>query len=173
MSPLHRSSRLLLCSLIMVAATGCHHRSGALATNSSTGTWADGAKASAKATETPSREARGGAASEGRPAGPLPAATSSGVSRPAENLPTSRIEDLFAGRFAGLDVQRVSNGGISMRLRGVEPLLVIDGLEADPDMLGSIPPRSVLRIEVLRNVSETALYGSRGLNGVVLLTTRR
>lgn len=89
------------------------------------------------------------------------------------DIRTSRIEDLFVGRYPGLDVQRTGDGGLSMRLRGMEPLVVIDGLEADPDALIGVLPQSVIRIEVLRNVSETALYGSRGVNGVVRVTTRR
>lgn len=88
-------------------------------------------------------------------------------------IPTSRIEDLFVGRYPGLDVQRTSEGGLAMRLRGAEPLVVIDGMEADPDALIGVLPQSVIRIEVLRNISETAIYGSRGVNGVVRVTTRR
>src|SRR5690606_41712249 len=97
--------------------------------------------------------------------------------RPAEGIrsaaPTSRTEDLFSGRHAALNVYRTAAGGIEMRLRGVEPLLVIDGLEADPVALLTIRPESLVRIEVLRNISDTALYGSRGVNGVVRVTTRR
>lgn len=86
---------------------------------------------------------------------------------------TTRIEDLFTGRYAGLDVYRDGNGQIVMRLRGVEPLLIIDGLEADADILGAIPPGQVRSVEVFRSGPDTAIYGSRGVNGVVRVTTDR
>lgn len=84
---------------------------------------------------------------------------------------SSRIEDLFTARYAGLDVHRDLNGRIVMRLRGLEPLLVVDGLEADPDILGALTPQQVRSVEVLRSAAETAVYGSRGANGVVRVTT--
>lgn len=96
-----------------------------------------------------------------------------GRTEAAPAVVTSRIEDLFTGRHAGLDVYRDGNSRIVMRLRGAEPLLLIDGLEADPDILGSLPPREVRSVEVLRSAAETAIYGSRGVDGVVRVTTHR
>lgn len=148
----------VLCALALAVLSGCHHRSG------------------------PNSEYVGATQVDG---GAEPIAVARAIDRPtpeeaeraAERLssvtPTSRIEDLFSGRYAGLNVYRTPTGGIEMRLRGAVPLLVIDGLEADPVALLTIRPESVVRIEVLRNINETALYGSRGVNGVVRVTTRR
>ena len=162
MSPLHSSTRILLCSLVFVAA-GCHYRTAPVAESSVT-SWGKGADAAAPVAAPGSASALPSASGAG-------AATAAG--RVVDGTRTARIEDLFAGRFPGLDVRRTADGGLSMQLRGRQPLLVIDGMEADPVALVSIPPRTVLRIEVLRNGNETALYGSRGLNGEVLVTTRR
>lgn len=157
MSPSHRTTRMLLCT-ILVGVAACHHRPDAFhdsaAPAANTPRAATAAPAVASAT---GADAVGGAAGRSDP----------------DDTRTSRIEDLFAGRFPGLDVTRTGDGGMSMRLRGNEPLLLIDGLEADPVALVAIQPRSVLSIEVLRNVSDTAIYGSRGVNGVVRVTTRR
>jgi TonB-dependent SusC/RagA subfamily outer membrane receptor len=87
-------------------------------------------------------------------------------------LRANRIEDLFVGRFAGLDVQRTSPSTISVRFRGAEPLIVIDGLEADASVLSTVQPRTVVRIDFLRDAASTGIYGNRGINGVLVVTTR-
>jgi TonB-dependent starch-binding outer membrane protein SusC len=93
------------------------------------------------------------------------------------------LADLLQGRIAGLSVQPTRGGGISMRVRGgggeigAAPLVVIDG---DPlpsgsaleSLLQSIDPNDVVRVDVLKDVSATAIYGTRGSNGVVLITLR-
>jgi TonB-dependent SusC/RagA subfamily outer membrane receptor len=95
----------------------------------------------------------------------------------------ARIEDMLRGRIAGVQV-RYEGGGLIIRIRGAEdtgisggdPLFVLDGLPiqqgADGALVG-LNPRDVETIRVLKSASETALYGSRGANGVVLITTRR
>ncbi|MGH7480744.1 MAG: TonB-dependent receptor plug domain-containing protein, partial [Longimicrobiales bacterium] len=95
----------------------------------------------------------------------------------------TRVEELFAGRFAGVRVFRTPSGGISVRIRGVssfdggrEPLYVVDGMPVTvtPDRgLDWLNPADILRIEILKDASATSLYGMRGANGVVLITTRR
>jgi len=93
------------------------------------------------------------------------------------------LADLLQGRIAGLSVVPTRGGGISMRVRGgggeigAAPLVVIDG---DPLPSGSalegflegIDPNDVVRVDVLKDVSATAIYGTRGSNGVVLITLR-
>lgn len=157
MSPSHRTTRMLLCT-ILVGVAACHHRPDS---------FHDSAAPAAR-TQNAATAAPAVAGSTGSEAVPDAAGRSD-----LDDTRTSRIEDLFAGRFPGLDVTRTGDGGISMRFRGNEPLLLIDGLEVDPVALIAVQPRSVLRIEVLRNVSDTAIYGSRGVNGVVRVTTRR
>lgn len=93
------------------------------------------------------------------------------------------LADLLQGRIAGLLVQPTRDGGTSLRVRGgggyigAAPLVVIDG---DPlpsgaaleGFLNSIDPNDVVRVDVLKDVSATAIYGTRGSNGVVLITLR-
>jgi TonB-dependent SusC/RagA subfamily outer membrane receptor len=81
----------------------------------------------------------------------------------------------------GVDVVR-QGGGFRVLIRGMgsitassEPLYVIDGLpltSGTGGMLG-ISPNDVARIDVLKDAGSTAIYGSRGANGVILITTRR
>ncbi len=94
-----------------------------------------------------------------------------------------RVEDLIAGRFAGVEVIRLTNGGSAVRIRGVntimgntEPLYIIDGLEvsAGPGgALAGLNPADIARIDVLKDPGSTAIYGIRGANGVILVTTKR
>lgn len=93
----------------------------------------------------------------------------------------TRVEELIAGRVAGVYVQRTADG-FSIRIRGVstilgepEPLVVLDGLPLTQGAreLALISPADVARIEVLKDAGSTALYGMRGANGVLVITTRR
>jgi TonB-dependent SusC/RagA subfamily outer membrane receptor len=94
----------------------------------------------------------------------------------------TRVEELLVGRFPGVNVMRTPSGGISIQIRGQnsflgnsEPLIVIDGMICPPgsNALDAINPYDIARIEVLRRISETAYYGVRGANGVILITTKR
>ena len=97
--------------------------------------------------------------------------------------PGQSIEQLLMGRFPGVAVSRAPNGGISVRIRGTtsflsnnEPLYVLDGVPIELGPSGSltwINPYDLASIEVLKNGSETALYGMRGANGVIIITTKR
>lgn len=95
----------------------------------------------------------------------------------------NRIEDLINGRIAGVIVDRSSDGSLSLRIRGVgafrnsEPLLVVDGVPSPPNvplrsLLSGINPNDVMRIDVLKDATSGAIYGSRAANGVVLITLR-
>jgi TonB-dependent starch-binding outer membrane protein SusC len=102
-----------------------------------------------------------------------------------EELKGSRytsIEDMLAGRVAGVSVVR-SAGGFSVRIRGVnslragvEPLYVVDGVPMlpRPGRTGvAVNPHDIARIAVLKDAGAAALYGSFGANGVVVITTKR
>ncbi|NNK62475.1 MAG: TonB-dependent receptor plug domain-containing protein, partial [Gemmatimonadetes bacterium] len=92
------------------------------------------------------------------------------------------FEDLVQG-LAGVTVRRLPSGGISLRIRGsstfssdAEPLYVINGvpMRAGPGQaLMGVNPRNITRIDVLKDAGATAIYGSRGANGVVLIFTAR
>jgi TonB-dependent starch-binding outer membrane protein SusC len=98
-----------------------------------------------------------------------------------------RIEQLLQARVPGLEVLPLRNGTFTLRVRGShglrgnvvedEPLLVIDDLAILPGALGStlagLAPSDVQRIDVLKDASATAIYGSRGGNGVIIITTKR
>ena len=96
----------------------------------------------------------------------------------ASNLKVSRgsgysnIYEYLQGRVAGVEVV-----GNSIRIRGErsinssnEPLIIVDGIQTDD--ISHISPEEVQSIDVLKDASSTALYGSRGANGVILITTR-
>lgn len=98
------------------------------------------------------------------------------------DVKTARVEELLAGRFPGVYVIRTPSGGWSLRIRGVstlrgsgEPLYVVDGLPVrlDPGHgLDWLNPADIERIDVLKNPAETSMYGVRGANGVILITTK-
>lgn len=98
------------------------------------------------------------------------------------------IEQAMQGRIAGVQVTQNSGapgGAISVQIRGInslngnEPLYVIDGIavsgntSSNTSTLASINPSDITNIEVLKDASATAIYGSRASNGVVIITTKR
>lgn len=98
------------------------------------------------------------------------------------NSPTN-MADMLEGRFAGVEVRRLAGGGVSVRIRGQrtlrsdsEPLYVVDGIPQRLGLPGTLPdldPRDIKSIDVLKDAAATSVYGSRGANGVILITTRR
>jgi TonB-linked SusC/RagA family outer membrane protein len=109
------------------------------------------------------------------------------------------VDQLIAGRAAGVQTTQASaepGGGVSIRIRGAnsinannEPLYVIDGLPIDNspvvpgsplvtdgatrNPLNALNPNDIESVEILKDASATAIYGSRGANGVVLITTKK
>jgi TonB-dependent SusC/RagA subfamily outer membrane receptor len=102
-----------------------------------------------------------------------------------QNQAVSRVEDALKGRVAGLRIQVVSSeagGDPKITLRGPgsvtgssSPLIVVDGiiLGTDSDILGSIDNNNIQSISVLKDASSVAIYGSRGANGVILVTLKK
>jgi TonB-dependent SusC/RagA subfamily outer membrane receptor len=90
----------------------------------------------------------------------------------------ANMEELLRGRVAGLQVQR-RGGNLSIQIRGpstfsgsVEALVIVDGTETSARSLLAMDPGDVERIRVLKDGS-AAMYGVRGANGVLIITTRR
>ena len=92
------------------------------------------------------------------------------------------MEELFSGRFPGVEVFRAPSGGISIRIRGAstilgssEPLYIIDGarVQSGPGGLLFLDPGDIAKIEVLKDIGSTSIYGSEGANGVIIITTKR
>lgn len=99
-----------------------------------------------------------------------------------QKLNVQSIEEYLNGRVPGLQVMRNESGQYSLRIRGNasaegDPLLVIDGVPTpqgmNSDALRSLNPRDIARVEVLKDASATAMYGSRGANGVLVIRTKR
>ncbi len=95
----------------------------------------------------------------------------------------TQLEQLIMGRASGVEVLRMG-GKISLRVRGAasfmansEPLYVVDGVKINAptfsDAMGGINPADVQRIDILKDAAATAIYGTEGANGVVVITTRR
>jgi len=92
------------------------------------------------------------------------------------------LAEMLRGQVSGIVVTELSGGGISVRIRGSgsflgskEPLWVVDGMiiQAGGQSLGSMNPNTVESITVLKDAGATAIYGSRGANGVILIKTKR
>ena len=107
----------------------------------------------------------------------------SGVtSEDIQRAPGQSVEEILKGRVAGVTVTRV-DGGLAVRIRGAtsiygnnEPLYVLDGVPIQPGPGGSlagIDPYDIESIEVLKDPADTALYGMRGANGVIVIKTKR
>lgn len=100
-----------------------------------------------------------------------------------KDIPGGSVENLLQGRAAGLQVTASSQdpgAGASVRIRGGSslrgsnsPLLVVDGFPlGDAGNLKQINPADIESVEILKDASSAAIYGSRGANGVILVTTR-
>ena len=92
------------------------------------------------------------------------------------------VSDMLVGRFAGVEVTKLANGGTSIRIRGSrsfktnqEPLIILDGMPQHNGSatLSDLDPHDIKSIDVLKDASATSAYGSRGSNGVILIATRR
>jgi len=112
------------------------------------------------------------------------------TSESIENIPQVSVDQLMQGRAAGVNVTKNSGqpgAAVSVRIRGVntitgssEPLYIIDGVPTSGEAgaeglspLAAINPNDIESINILKDASATAIYGSRGSNGVVLITTKK
>ncbi|QHS59214.1 SusC/RagA family TonB-linked outer membrane protein [Chitinophaga agri] len=104
--------------------------------------------------------------------------------------PVTNVAQGLAARVPGVQITQNSaapGGNISVRIRGTnsingssEPLYIIDGIQisnsggvGDVSPLSTINPNDIESVEILKDASSTAIYGARGANGVVLITTKR
>ena len=96
------------------------------------------------------------------------------------NTPVSNLGQAIQGKISGVQVVDAGRPGdnVSIKIRGLgsinncDPLVVIDGVPTDLG-LASLNMADVDRLDVLKDASATAIYGSRGANGVVMITTKR
>lgn len=113
---------------------------------------------------------------------PAPAGTVTGdeLSRRSAN---ESPEKALQGRFPGVDVSQGNDGGLVIRIRGAtgfggnnDPLYVVDGMAITPGPGGSLSgftAEDIASIKVLKDPASLSMYGSRGANGVILITTKK
>jgi TonB-dependent SusC/RagA subfamily outer membrane receptor len=100
-----------------------------------------------------------------------------------EKNPSEPIEKLLEAKIPGILVTRTANGGIAIQIRGASsfyssnaPLYVIDDVPVEAGPGGAMPalnPHDIESIKVLKDPAETGIYGMRGANGVIVITTKK
>jgi len=135
--------------------------------------------------------------------GDINGAVSSVSSKELANIPQSSVDQMLQGKVSGATITQntgAPGAGVSIRIRGIttfggsEPLYVIDGVtidgnankglvltssaspstqETSPSPLASLNPNDIESVDVLKDASATAIYGSRGSNGVIIITTKK
>ena len=118
-----------------------------------------------------------------KPAEVNPPPTEGVTARDIERQSGESIEKVIQSKFSGVLVSRAPDGSLSIRIRGAssfygsnEPLYVIDGVPITPGPGGSLSglnPYDIESIDVLKDPSQTAIYGMRGANGVIVIRTKK
>ena len=111
----------------------------------------------------------------------LTGSVSSVSSKDIQDLPVARIDQALAGKVAGVQVKAVSGEpGVApqIRIRGIgsisaggSPLYVVDGFPTQS--IENLNPNDIESLDILKDASATAIYGSRGSNGVIIINTKR
>jgi TonB-dependent SusC/RagA subfamily outer membrane receptor len=114
-----------------------------------------------------------------QPARAAPAVSSDDIAR----TPSEPIEKLLMSRTPGIYVYRSGDGSLAIRIRGAssfqgnnEPLIVIDGVPVDGaqgGVLTGLNPYDIASIRVLKDAADITMYGVRGANGVIVITTKK
>jgi TonB-linked SusC/RagA family outer membrane protein len=99
-----------------------------------------------------------------------------------DQIAVSRVDDALVGQVSGVNIaatQGEAGSAPTIRIRGTgsvsgssDPLIGVDGLVVDNDYLGSLNMNDVASFEVLKDAASAAIYGSRGGNGVIMITTK-
>ena len=91
------------------------------------------------------------------------------------------LEELLRGKVAGVQFMPNPDGTASIRIRGAstayEPLILVDGIETGQrdlhSALAGLTRDDISKVQVLKDVASTAMYGTRGVGGVILISTRK
>ena len=94
------------------------------------------------------------------------------------------LETLLRGKAAGLQIITSADGSYTFRIRGLhtpnagqQPLILVDGVEIRPEnlrnALAGLTRDDIEKVEVLRDIASTSVYGMRGAGGVIIITTGR
>jgi TonB-linked SusC/RagA family outer membrane protein len=120
-------------------------------------------------------------------------ATAKVTSKDIEQIPVASVQNALVGKLAGVQITQTNGkveGGMQVRVRGAasisagkEPLYVLDGIPlvttnessngAPTNPLITLSPNEIESIDVLKDASSAAIYGARGANGVVIITTKK
>ena len=110
-------------------------------------------------------------------------ATSKVTAQQIQQVPIASFEQILQGRAPGLYVAsgsgqpgsaaRVNIRGVGTLGAGTDPLYVVDGIPIEPALFRTLNPNDFESVDVLKDASGSSLYGSRGANGVIVITTRR
>ncbi|MFN8334267.1 MAG: TonB-dependent receptor [Cyclobacteriaceae bacterium] len=99
-----------------------------------------------------------------------------------ENFSNQRLEQILQGQLSGVTIKPSSGqpgSSYNLLIRGIgtngdnSPLIIIDGMVANDGALASLNPDDIESIEVMKDAASSAIYGARGANGVVLVTTKK
>ena len=102
-----------------------------------------------------------------------------------DQIPSARLDDALVGQVSGVNIQMTNPAAgeaPTIRIRGQgsisfnsDPLIVVDGIAVgnDADFLSSMDMNSVESVEILKDASSSAIYGSRGANGIIMVTTKQ
>lgn len=114
---------------------------------------------------------------------PAPRQQNTVTSKTIADAGDESIEQLLANRVSGVRLGRAADGSLTVTIRGMtswntdnQPLYVIDGVPITPGpggALSGLNPHDIDKIEVLKDPANTAMYGSRGANGVIVIKTKK
>ena len=112
----------------------------------------------------------------------LTGAISKVINDDLDQIAVSRVDDALVGQVSGVNIQATegeAGSAPTIRIRGVgsingnlDPLIVVDGMVVDNDYLGSLDMNDISSFEILKDAASTAIYGSRGSKGVIMITTK-
>jgi len=99
-----------------------------------------------------------------------------------DQIGVARVDDALIGQVSGVNIQATegeAGSAPTIRIRGVgsingglDPLIVVDGMVVDNDYLGSLDMNDIASFEILKDAASTAIYGSRGSKGVIMITSK-
>jgi len=100
-----------------------------------------------------------------------------------DQIPVSRVDEALVGRVSGVNIQAtdpMAGNSPTIRVRGTgsitassDPLIVVDGVPVDLEFLGNLDMNNVASVEILKDAASAAIYGSRGANGVIMITSKQ
>lgn len=112
----------------------------------------------------------------------LTGAISKVVNKQLDQIGVSRVDDALVGQVSGVNIQATegeAGSAPTIRIRGTGsingnsgPLIVVDGVPVDEEFLGALDMNDIESFEVLKDAASSAIYGSRGGNGVIIITTK-